>query len=303
MSSSKKKALGKGLSAMIGAPMESVTDPAPLAQKAATAQDVLTEGARLLSIDPRSVRPNPQQPRRAFDEEPLQELAQSIRQDGVQEPIIVRERNGEYQLVSGERRVRASILAELDTIPAILREVSDEDMLKLGLIENVQREDLNAIELAEAYQQLANTFKWTQEVVASKVGKKRVTVTNTMRLLNLPKHIQQHVVTGDITGGHARALLALDTPEAQSRACQKIINEGLSVRQAERLASTPKRTQAKRAATTKDPHVAEIEDDLRRRLGTKVRVTSNAEYRGKIEIDFFNLDELERILEFFRNSR
>ena len=299
MSSPKKKALGKGLSALIGVPQESANAPAP----APLAQEQTADGARLLSIDPRKVRPNPQQPRRAFDEEPLQELAQSIRQDGVQEPVIVRERNGEYQLVSGERRVRASILAELDTIPAILREVSDEDMLKLGLIENVQREDLNAIELAEAYQQLAKTFNWTQEVVAAQVGKKRVTVTNTMRLLNLPKHIQQHVIAGEITGGHGRALLALETPEAQSRACQKIIKEGLSVRQAERLASAPKRTRTKRTETTKDPHVAAIEDDLRRKLGTKVRVTSNAEHRGKIEIEFYDLDDLERILDFFRNSR
>jgi len=250
-------------------------------------------------LNPRDLRPNPKQPRQYFDEDSLQELAHSIRNDGLQEPVLVRKHNGEYQIVSGERRVRASILAELQTISAICRDISDNDMLKLGLIENIQREDLNPIELARAYRSLSEDFEWTQEELAAQVGKKRATVSNTMRLLNLPEDVQEFVIEGAVTMGHARALLALESPMKMSNVCRRVIRENLSVRDVEKITSPTKSKTAKSPAS-KDPHLESIEDDLRRRLGTKVHLKANAEWKGKIEIDFYNLDDLERILEILR---
>ncbi len=316
----KRKGLGRGLGALIGpapgidfpgkepatrpelAPLQAVS-PAPVVAKAqvlAARPVALSDGSRLIELDPHVIQPNPKQPRHEFGEESLLELAESIRKDGVQEPVIVRQRNGEYQLVSGERRVRASILAERALIPCVVREVSDHDMLKLGLIENIQREDLNPIETAIAYRGLIDEFKWTQEQLAEQVGKKRVTVTNMLRLLNLPEDVRRHVLTGEITMGHARALLALETPAKQSAACRKIIEGGLSVRQAEKLAQ-PAGPKAKSVPSgAKDANVADIEDSLRRRFGTRVTMRTNPDHRGRIEIEFFNLDDLERILRLLR---
>jgi ParB family transcriptional regulator, chromosome partitioning protein len=283
----KKKALGRGLDALLTSSPSDIEHPAPPVQP---------EGAKeqLLYLDPRAIERNPGQPRTVFREESLGELADSIRREGVQEPVIVRPRGNGYELVSGERRVRASIMADLERVPAICRQVSDNDMLKLGLIENIQREDLNAIELATAYQRLIDEFHWTQEELASQVGKKRVTVTNTLRLLNLPEDVQRAVSEDKITMGHARALLALESPLAQSAACRQIIDKGLSVRQVEKMAQ-PKKPARER--TGHDTQLAHLEDDLRRKLGTKVRLQADEKHRGKIEIEFFSLDELDRLLD------
>lgn len=292
MVSAKKRGLGKGLDALLAAQPKAQASPDGAAGNG-------VEGEQILQLDPRAIRPNPKQPRTTFAEEPLVELAESIRRNGVQEPVVVRNVGGTYELVTGERRVRACVMADLDSVPAICRDVSDEDMLRLGVIENIQREDLNAIELANAYQQLIREFEWTQEELAEQVGKKRVTVTNTLRLLNLPAEVQRCVAEQEITMGHARALLALATPEAQSRGCRRIIEQGLSVRQTEKLAS-PNRDNPK--PVPKDPNLVSLEDELRRNLGTRVTVRSNAKNRGKIEIDFYNLDDLERILDLLRST-
>ncbi len=294
MASTKKGGLGKGLGALI----PSVGD-LDRAASAAQPPKALEDGSLLIMINPRELRPNPRQPRQYFDEEGLQELAHSIRNDGLQEPVIVRKSDGEYQIVSGERRVRACILAEFDAIPAICREVSDDDMLKLGLIENIQREDLNSIELARAYRALTDDFDWTQDELAAQVGKKRATVSNTMRLLNLPEEVQEFVIEGAITMGHARALLALESPTKMAHICRRIIREELSVREVEKITS-PAKTKTAKSPAPKDPHVESIEDDLRRRLGTKVHLKASAEWKGKIEIDFYDLDDLERILNLLR---
>ncbi len=262
--------------------------------------EALPDGSRLILIDPRTIAPNPQQPRHTFDEERLQELAESIRQEGVQSPVEVRERGDGYELVSGERRVKASILAELDSIPAVCRPISDRDMLKRALIENIQREDLNAIETALGYQGIIKEFHWTQEELAEHIGKKRATITNTLRLLNLPSDVQQRVQEGQVTMGHARALLALDSPAKQSAVCRAIIKDGLSVRQVEKL-TAPKDPKSPTDSKPKDAHVSKIEDDLRRRFGTRVSLKSNSENRGKIEIEFFNLEDLERILDMLNS--
>jgi ParB family chromosome partitioning protein len=316
----RKKGLGRGLGALIGqggadaakavTPPKAAPKPAPKETPKAAAQvavpaapkfpEALPDGSRLVLIDPRTIAPNPQQPRHTFNEERLQELAESIRQEGVQSPIEVRENADGYELVSGERRVKASILAEVDSIPAVCRPISDRDMLKRALIENIQREDLNAIETALGYQGIIKEFHWTQEELAEHIGKNRATITNTLRLLNLPSDVQQRVQEGQLTMGHARALLAFDSPAKQSAVCRAIIRDGLSVRQVEKLAA-PKDPKSPTDSKPKDAHVSKIEDDLRRRFGTRVSLKSNSENRGKIEIEFFNLDDLERILDMLNS--
>ena len=241
---SKKKGLGRGLGALITLNPEKTQAPsqAPTASPApgtpappqAPPAETGPHGEQLIYIDPRKVAPNPRQPRQTFDEEALQELAESIRRDGVLEPVVVRQAGGLYELVSGERRVRASVMAGLEKVPAVCRQVTDHDMRKLGLIENLQREDLNPIELAKCYNALKDEFGWTQEQLADEVGKKRVTVTNTLRLLNLPPDIQNYVTDGTLSMGHARALLALESADAQRAAARKIILHGLSVRETEK---------------------------------------------------------------------
>ncbi len=298
MAKSSRRGLGRGLSALIP------DQPAP--QHAATYsgdEAAPADGNQILHLDPGRIESNPEQPRRHFDEESLQELAQSIRRDGVQEPVIVRRRNNRYELVSGERRVRASIMADASTVPAICREVSDGEMLKFGLIENIQREDLNAIELAQAYKRLIDEFGWTQEQLANEVGKQRATVANTLRLLSLPPEVQEHVAMGRLTMGHARALITADDPDFQLDMCRKIIEQDLSVRQTERMAAA--RTEPRKPEKTtarKDPNIASIEDELRRTLGARVSVRQGKNNRGKIEIEYANLDEFERLLGLFRKS-
>ena len=305
MADAKRKGLGKGLGALIGGGSSlnrPAAAPSPAPAPTAPAEPVgLSDGAVLIEVDPSELRSNPKQPRHTFNEESLQELADSIRRDGVQEPVLVRRVGDHYELISGERRVRASIMADKKLIPAVCREVSDRDMLKLGIIENIQREDLNAMETAQAYQDLMDEFGWTQEEVSREVGKKRATVANSLRLLNLPETVQAMVADGALSMGHARALLSIESVSGQLNAARKIIAEGLSVRQAEKLA-----TEKKGSATPpppkppKDPNVAQLEDDLRRRLGTKVHLKTQDGGKGRIEIEYFSLDELDRLLGMLR---
>lgn len=290
MADMKKKGLGRGLSSLISVKLDNPPAAEPV------------DGARLLYLDPQSLRPNPKQPRKAFREEALEELSASIKRDGIQEPVIVRKGDDGYELVSGERRVRASIMAGLDKVPAVCREVSDTDMLKLGLIENIQREDLNPIELAHAYQALITEFHWTQEQLADEVGKKRVTITNILRLLNLPTDLQEHVADGNLTMGHARALLALPTSEAQRMAARKVITLGLSVREAERLAA-PAEPKPKKPLSAKDPNIVHLEEEFQQIMGTKVTIRNKKKNRGTIEIEYYSLDDFDRILDTVRGRR
>jgi ParB family chromosome partitioning protein len=302
VASAKRKGLGKGLGALIGGSSTTVK-PAPGAAvpPAAAEADPLPDGARLIALDPSEIRPNPKQPRRVFNEEALSELAESIRRDGVQEPVLVRKAGDHYELISGERRVRASIMADQKSIPAVCREVSDHDMLKLGLIENIQREDLNAIEMAQGYRDLMDEFGWTQDEVSREVGKKRATVANTLRLLNLPESVQAFVADGSLSMGHARALLSIETTAGQINAARKIIAQGLSVRQAEKLAADQKNIKDAPVKPRKDPNIAQLEDELRRSLGTKVQLRAKDGGRGTIEIEYYTLDDLERLLEMLRS--
>lgn len=307
MADPKRKGLGKGLGALIGggAPLNRpapAPTPAAAPVPAAPAEPAtLSDGAILIELDPSEIRSNPKQPRHVFREEALQELAESIRRDGVQEPVLVRKAGDHYELISGERRVRASIMADKKVIPAVVRDVSDRDMLKLGLIENIQREDLNAMETAQGYQDLMDEFGWTQEQVSQEVGKKRATVANMLRLLNLPEPVQAMVADGSLSMGHARAILGIESVAGQINAARKIVLEGLSVRQAEKLATEQKKPgEAPAPKPAKDPNIAQLEDDLRRRLGTKVHLKTQEGGKGRIEIEYFSLDELERLLEMLR---
>ncbi|MFA7692070.1 MAG: ParB/RepB/Spo0J family partition protein [Candidatus Hydrogenedentes bacterium] len=306
------KGLGKGLNALMRSREEVLDHVLPTdADTQANAQALPAAagakqhvGERVLLIDPSLIQPNPKQPRRLFHEERLAELADSIGKDGIQEPLIVRQVKNEYQIVCGERRCRAAIMAGLDRVPVICRDIADNDMLKFGLIENIQREDLNPIELAQAYRDLMEQYDWTQEQVAEEVGKKRATVANTLRLLQLPDPIQDLVVDGSITMGHARAVVTIPNETRQLALVRHIVENGLSVRQSEALAAKEVEPSPKAAArrTAKEPHIIELENRLRRRLGVKVAFKHQKDNKGKIEIEYFSLEELDRILDIIVNQ-
>ena len=279
---SARQALGKGLGALI--------PDKPLAEG---------EGKKsFFTCGIEEIQPNPFQPRKTFNEEPLQELVQSIREKGILQPLVVRRKGERYELIAGERRWRAAQKAGIKEVPILVRNVSESELLELSLIENIQREDLNPIEEAEAYKGLAEQFHLTQEDISQKVGKDRATVANALRLLRLPPEIKQSLAEGKVTVGHARALLGLDSPEKQRAAWRKVLSGGLSVRQTENLIKRLRpKTSAGSAKST--PEWESLVDELQRSLGTRVRIVGRKK-RGRIEIDFYSPEELERILDFLR---
>ena len=250
------------------------------------------------------IRPCPLQPRKDFSAEALRELADSIREQGIVQPLIVRERGGFFELIAGERRWRAAQLLQLAEVPVITREADDRAVLELALIENLQRENLNAIEEAHGYEQLAGQFQLTQEEIAVKVGKSRAVVANAMRLLKLPQAVQNYIREGRLSVGHAKVILGIADEKKLKLAAERIIKEGLNVRQTEGLVAKltgpgfPKSGLKPEtvAAPGSDPHVADLEDRLREKFGTKVQLRY-AEGKGAVEISFFSDNELERILQ------
>jgi ParB family chromosome partitioning protein len=248
------------------------------------------------------VAPNPFQPRKEFEPGALAELEQSIREHGVLQPIVVRAVGGTFQLVAGERRLRASRNVGLPGIPVVIREVSGEQMLALALVENVQREDLNPIETAKAYHDLLAAPGITQEAVAKVVGKSRVSIANTIRLLDLPESLQEHVSRGTLSAGHGRALLMAKDQEAMQSLASRILAEGLSVREAEAVASgqavgAPTLLRTVPKAKERSSHLAELEDRLRTSLGTRVMVKPGRGKRGKIVVYYASLEDFDRIFE------
>jgi ParB family transcriptional regulator, chromosome partitioning protein len=303
-----KPALGRGLGALLGG-NPPITSPAP----APPIQPVIAPAAPAVVPDHRErvqrvplarIRPSALQPRKEFSEEALRELADSIREQGVVQPLIVRERNGLFELIAGERRWRAAQLIQLPEIPVIVREADDRSVLELALIENLQRENLNAIEEAHGYAQLAEQFQLTQEEIALKVGKSRAVVANATRLLKLPLTVQKMVREGRISVGHAKVILGLDDEKNQAHAAERVIKEGLNVRQTEglvaKLQTRGSRVAAARpetvAAPGSDPHVAAVEAKLREGFATKVQL-HYTQGKGSVEISFFSEAELERILQ------
>jgi ParB family chromosome partitioning protein len=255
---------------------------------------------RVLRVPLGKVRPSPHQPRKDFSPDALKELADSIREQGIVQPLIVREQPDHFELIAGERRWRAAQLVGLAEVPVILRVADDRAVLELALIENLQRENLNAIEEAQGYSQLMGQFQLTQELVATKVGKSRAVVANALRLLKLPAEVQAYVRDGRISVGHAKVILGLAGEPLQKLAAERIIKESLNVRQTEELVGqlqnqSPTTKRTKGAAPIKDLHVASIENRIRERVGTKVNLRY-AKGKGAVEIRFFSDDELERIL-------
>jgi len=278
----KRVALGKGLGALI-----------PEFGK--------EESRTLLYCGIEEIVPNRSQPRKHFDESKLQELAESIKEKGILEPLIVRRVNEGYELIVGERRWRAAQKAGLKEVPVLVREVEGREVLELSLIENLQREDLNPIEEAEAFKRLIEEFNISQEALATRIGKDRTTITNTLRLLKLPSEVRNQLLQNHITSGHARAILSLENKEKQKELCALIIKKGLSVREAEALAKQwsekPKRLVAPaKKKSDWESQLNSLQDSLRRHLGTKVHITQKGK-RGKIEIEYYSFDDLERIIE------
>ena len=302
-----KPALGRGLGALLGGnlpvtPSATVAaSPQPAVPVPAPAPD---NRERVLRVPLHKVRPSALQPRKEFSDEALRELADSIREQGIVQPLIVRERNGFFELIAGERRWRASQLIQLPEVPVIIREADDRTVLELALIENLQRENLNALEEAQGYAQLAEQFQLTQEEIALKVGKSRASVANATRLLKLPVTVQKFVREGRISVGHAKVILGLTDEKNQTLAAERVIKEGLNVRQTEgliaKLQSRGSRVAAAKpetvAAPGSDPHVADVEAKLREVFATKVQLRY-ALGKGAVEITFYSDAELERILQ------
>ncbi len=267
--------------------------------------DVHTQGSSNLNeIEISLIEPNPNQPRREFDQEALQELANSIREIGIIQPITLRQiDNGKYQIIAGERRWRASQLAGLKTIPAYIRTVEDEGVMEMALVENIQREDLNAIEVALAYQHLAETTGMTQEKISKRVGKSRAAVTNFMRLLKLPAQVQMALKNHEIDMGHARALLAIDSPSTQIKLFKEIQKQQYSVRKVEEMVQAIKNGEDVKTVKGKVAAKSQLPEEfnvLKERLAqffqTKIQMTCSSKGKGKISIPFNNEEELERIM-------
>ena len=247
-----------------------------------------------------AVEPNRDQPRKNFDEDALLELAESIKQFGLLQPILVQERDGYYEIIAGERRWRAAKIAGLKEVPVIIKNLTDQEIVEISLIENIQREDLNPIEEAQAYKRLLNEFHLKQDEVAERVSKSRTAVTNSMRLLKLCDEVQQMVVNEMINTGHARALLSIEDPEEQYMIAQKVFDEKMSVREVEKLVKNLHKPEKPKKAENKSLEVIyqNIEEKLKESLGTKVSISSKDNGAGKIQIEFYDHDDLDRLMEY-----
>jgi len=277
-----RKALGKGIGALIP-------------ERETERQE------KIIYVQTEQIRPSPFQPRENFNEESLQDLTQSIKEKGVIQPILVRRRGDVYELIAGERRLRAANILQLKEIPVIVKEVDDRDSLELALIENIQRQELNPIEEAHAYQHLIDKFQLTQERISQVLGRSRASVTNTLRLLGLPHEIQEEMKNGRLSFAHGRTLLEIDDANQQRKLAQETISKGLSVRELENLVKTKRPKIAKRriAGGQREPLVAVLEEELQHILATKVRV-SKRKKRGHILVEFYSEEDLERIMNILR---
>lgn len=245
------------------------------------------------------IEPNREQPRKKFDEQSLEELADSIRQFGILQPLIVQEKKDYYEIIAGERRWRAAKIAGLKEIPVVIRKMSEQEVVEISLIENIQRENLNPIEEAAAYKRLLDEFHLTQEEIAERVAKSRTAVTNSMRLLKLDERVQQMVVDEMLSTGHARALLAIEDPELQFQTANKIYNEKLSVREVEKLVKNigKEKPEKKEKNFQQDAVFQDLEEKMKVSLGTKVSINRKDDKKGRIEIEYYSMEELERLME------
>lgn len=273
----KKRALGKGLGALIP-------------------ERVLEEGRGIIDIRIDDIRTSERQPRKDFPEEKMRELVASIEEKGVIQPVIIRRSESGFDLIAGERRLRAARMLGFESIPSVVRDASDEDAYEISLIENIQRQDLNPIEEANGYKQLMDAYDLKQDDVARKVGKDRATVANSLRLLKLPGEIQKSLERGVLSVGHAKAILACKERSKMMELYRAILKKGLSVRETERLASKTESKKKTRSETQEEPHVRACADELQRKLRTKVKIQMHGTKRGRIEIHFYSINDLDRII-------
>lgn len=305
MAAKPARGLGKGLDSLIpNAVGEAKTkkETKEVKPEVVESQD---KGAQETIVKITMVEPNRKQPRKNFDEDALQELSESIKQFGVIQPILVQDRKDHYEIIAGERRWRAAKLAGLKEVPVIIRDYSEREIMEISLIENIQREDLNPIEEAQAYKRLLTEFNLKQDEVAERVSKSRAAVTNSIRLLKLCDKVQEMVIEDMISTGHARALLAIENPDEQYTVAQQIFDEKLSVREVEKLVKNlhkPEKPKKKQEDKTMEVIYQDIEEKLKAKLSTKVTVTSKGEGAGKIEIEFYNHDDLDRLLDLMGNN-
>ena len=298
----KKKGLGKGLDSLIpdNKSMKSVTSEKTVESKEDAAAK---SGVQVMKIN--EVEPNRDQPRKNFDEDALLELSDSIKQFGVLQPLLVRKRKDYYEIIAGERRWRAAKLAGVKEVPVIEKEYTDQEILEIGLIENIQRENLNPIEEAIAYKRLLEEFNLKQDEVAERVSKSRTAVTNSMRLLKLSDKVQQMIIDDMISTGHARALLAIDDPELQYTLANKIFDEKLSVRETEKLVKeikNPKKPKEKKPGANSFIY-QDLEEKMKSVFGTKVSIASKGKGKGKIEIEYYSDDELEHLFDMMMSIK
>ena len=287
------RGLGKGLDALIPAAVGDTK-----AKKSSQKEEVKVEKAETL-VKITKVEPNRDQPRKNFDEDALLELAESIKQFGLLQPILVQERDDYYEIIAGERRWRAAKLAGLKEVPVIIKHLTEQEIVEIALIENIQRENLNPIEEAQAYKRLLTEFNLKQDEVAERVSKSRTAVTNSMRLLKLCDDVQQMVIDEMLTTGHARALLSIEDPKQQYTIAQKIFDEKLSVRDVEKLVKNLNKPAKPKKVTEKNMEIfyQDIEEKLKQVLGTKVSIASKENGAGKLEIEFYNNEDLDRFVE------
>lgn len=303
MAAAKKGGLGRGLDALF-ADAVPVSDPLKEEKKQDT--QVRTEeqsGDAVQYINIHDIMPNANQPRKTFSEEKIEELSKSIKEHGIIQPIVVRKKGKSYEIVAGERRWRAARKAELAKVPCLIRELSDEQNMLIAIIENMQREDLNPVEEAEGLNQMIVTFGMTQEQISKSVGKSRPYIANSLRLLKLPEYIKEEMAEGRLSAAHGRTLVTVEDEDVRNALCERIIKEGLSVRETEKLVSeNGKGKKRKPAARTKNPDVARVEAELKEALGTRVTINQNGK-KGKIEIEFFSRDELDRLIELLKTLK
>ena len=293
MTAKKGKGLGKGIDAMIPS-----IDNMPKGRMKKPLEN--EKGETYLNIN--EVEPNREQPRKNFNEDALQELSESIKQHGIIQPIVVTKKDDYYQIIAGERRWRAAKLAKLKEVPVIIKDYTPEEVMEIALIENIQREDLNPVEEALAYQNLIEEYKLKQDEVAERVSKSRTAITNSLRLLKLDKRILDMLVDEQISSGHARALLAIPEKEEQYNIAMKIFDERLSVRETEKLVksmSKPKKAKVKEKLENEFIY-RDLENQLREIIGTKVTINPKTNKKGKIEIEYYSQEELEKIIEYFK---
>lgn len=302
----KKMGLGRGLNVLIPEQKkeEETTKAKEIVKEVVKVKEVIKEVPKELQVKISEVEPNRNQPRKQFDVDALEELAESIKQYGIIQPLVVQKKDTYYEIIAGERRWRAARMAGLKKVPVIVRDYEEQKALEIALIENIQRENLNAIEEAKAYERLGEEFHLTQEEIAKKVSKSRAAITNTMRLLKLDERVQKMVEDDLITSGHARCLLGLKDKEKQYAFAVRIMDYGLSVREAEKMVKRENEEKTEKEETTDNNYdflYQEIEERMKQKLGTKVHINNKKNNKGRIEIEYYSQEDLERIIDMLQS--